>query len=73
VTRKTPNANAARATHEGRKHFGVRDLARVAKVSVGTVDRALNGRAGISEKTRDRILRLARENGYAPNLSARAI
>jgi LacI family transcriptional regulator len=73
VIRKTPNADAARATHEGGEHFGVRDLARVAKVSVGTVDRALNGRTGISEKTRDRILRLARENGYAPNLSARAL
>src|SRR5260370_11681182 len=73
VIRKSPNADAARATHEGAKHFGVRDLARVAKVSVGSVDRALNGRTGISEKTRDRILRLARENGYAPNLSARAL
>src|SRR5260370_29067133 len=73
VIRKTPNADAARATHEGRKHFGVRDLARVAKVSVGTVDRALNGRTGISEKTRDRIFRLCREKGYAPNLSSRAL
>jgi len=71
VTRKIPDA--ARATQEGRKHFGVRDLAKLAKVSVGTVDRALNGRTGISERTRDRILKLARENGYAPNLSARAL
>lgn len=52
---------------------GVRELAALAKVSVGTVDRALNGRPEISEKTRLRILKLAEKHGYQPNLAARAL
>lgn len=55
------------------KRFGVRDIARLANVSLGTVDRALNGRGEIREATRERILSLARENGYVPNLTARAL
>jgi LacI family transcriptional regulator len=53
--------------------IGVRELARLARVSIGTVDRALNGRPEVSEKTRERILRLAEEYGYRPNLNARAL
>lgn len=53
--------------------IGVRELARLARVSIGTVDRALNGRPEVSKKTRDRILRLAEEHGYRPNLNARAL
>jgi LacI family transcriptional regulator len=52
---------------------GVHRLAERAKVSIGTVDRALHGRAGINEKTRERILRIAQELGYEPNLAARAL
>ena len=55
------------------QRIGVRELARLAKVSVGTVDRALNGRGEISEKTRQRILQLAQQYGYQPNLAARAL
>jgi LacI family transcriptional regulator len=73
VKRKTSNGDADKNGQDEQKHFGVRDLARLANVSVGTVDRALNDRSGIREKTRDRILRLARDHGYAPNLSARAL
>jgi LacI family transcriptional regulator len=53
--------------------FGVRDLARLANVSMGTVDRALNGRKGINNETRRRILEIARANGYAPNPTAQAL
>jgi len=55
------------------KRFGVRDLAKLANVSVGTVDRALNERDGIKKETRDRILAIARKHGYVPNLTARAL
>lgn len=55
------------------KRFGVRDVARIAKVSIGTVDRALNGRDGIKEDTRKRILAIASTHGYVPNLTARAL
>ena len=73
MKRKTSNGDAEKNGQEEQKRFGVRDLARLANVSVGTVDRALNDRSGIRETTRDRILKLARDNGYAPNLSARAL
>ena len=45
----------------------------MANVSVGTVDRALNNRAGISPQTRERILAIAQQLGYSPNLTARAL
>ena len=43
-------------------------LARICGVSQGTVDRALHGRPGISEQTRERILSVAREYEYTPGL-----
>jgi len=52
---------------------GVREIARVAGVSLGTVDRALHGRADVSEETRKRVLAAARQLGYQPNLTARAL
>ena len=55
------------------KPAGVHDIARLAKVSIGTVDRALHGRPGISLATRERILRIARKVGYTPNPTARAL
>jgi LacI family transcriptional regulator len=52
---------------------GVRLIAELAGVSVGTVDRALHGRGGIKESTRRRILQVASQTGYTPNLAARAL
>jgi LacI family transcriptional regulator, galactose operon repressor len=52
---------------------GIHLIAHLADVSIGTVDRALHGRDGISESTRDRILRIAEQIGYTPNLAARAL
>ena len=42
-------------------------------MSVGSVDRALHNRPGISEQTKDKILRIARELRYQPNLPARSL
>jgi len=55
------------------KRIGIHEIARLANVSIGTVDRALHGRSEISEATRKRILKIAREHGYRPNLAARAL
>src|SRR5580765_9124342 len=52
---------------------GIHLIAEMAKVSIGTVDRALHGRGGIKEATRQRILHVARQIGYTPNLAARAL
>ncbi len=42
------------------------DIARKASVSTATVDRALNGRGGVSAANRQRVLRAAKELGYLP-------
>lgn len=52
---------------------GIHLIADIAQVSIGTVDRALHGRGGIKESTRQRILEIARQIGYTPNLAARAL
>jgi len=55
------------------KRAGIHEIAELAKVSIGTVDRALHGRPGIRESTRKRILRIARKLKYTPHLAARAL
>jgi len=50
------------------------DLAKAAGVSISTVSRALtNSSHPVNEKTRQRILQLAHELGYEPNLLARGL
>jgi LacI family transcriptional regulator len=56
-----------------KEHAGIHQIAKLANVSIGTVDRALHGRNGISAVTRQRILEIARQIGYTPNLAARAL
>jgi LacI family transcriptional regulator len=57
----------------GEERRGIHLIAQMANVSIGTVDRALHGRDGIKESTRQRILQIARQIGYTPNLAARAL
>ena len=57
----------------GKERRGIHLIAELANVSIGTVDRALHGRNGIRESTRQRILQIARQIGYTPNLAARAL
>jgi LacI family transcriptional regulator len=51
----------------------IADIAKHCNVSEGTVDRALNNRFGISEKTKERILAAAQELNYLPNHTARSL
>jgi LacI family transcriptional regulator len=55
------------------KRVGVHEIARLARVSIGTVDRALHARRGISEVTRAKVLRIAEQLGYSPDPAARAL
>lgn len=48
-------------------------IAEICGVSQGTVDRALNGRKGIRTETKEKILSVAKEYGYRPNIHARSI
>ena len=53
--------------------MGIPQIAELAKVSIGTVDRALHDREGVSETTRMRVLQIAKHVGYTPNLAARML
>jgi len=46
---------------------GIREIARLAKVSVATVSKSLNNKTDISEATRRRVLGICKELGYRPN------
>ena len=48
-------------------------ISEICGVSQGTVDRALNNRAGINKNTKEKILNVAKEYGYRPNIHARSI
>src|SRR4029453_803048 len=56
--------------HEASR-IGIKDIARELGVSIGTVDRGLNGKPGISPVRRARVLAFAEQVGYTPNLAAR--
>ena len=49
------------------------DIARICGVSRGTVDRALNNKGRINPNTKEKILRVAEELGYKPDLLARSL
>jgi DNA-binding LacI/PurR family transcriptional regulator len=51
----------------------IKEVAARAGVSKGAVSLAFNHKPGLSEATRDRIFRAARELGWAPNLTARTL
>lgn len=52
---------------------GVKEIARRAKVSIGTVDRVLHNREGVSEKTKAKINKIIQELNYQPNILARTL
>ena len=69
----TLDAKKTRAPRMAKKKSGIHLIAELAKVSIGTVDRALHERRGIKEATRQHILQIARQIGYTPNLAARSL
>ncbi|MGI8771171.1 MAG: LacI family DNA-binding transcriptional regulator [Acidobacteriaceae bacterium] len=52
---------------------GIREIADALGTSIGTVDRALHDRSGVSPKTKARVLRMAEKLGYKPNIAARSL
>lgn len=51
----------------------IKKIAELAGVSRGTVDRVLNNRGGVKQEVADRILQIAKEFDYTPNIVARAL
>lgn len=50
--------------------IGIKEIAELAKVSIGTVDRVLHKRGGVSKSTESRILKIISEKGYQKNTMA---
>ncbi len=51
----------------------IKDVAREAKVSVATVSRALNGLSSVTDKTRDRVMKIAADMHFVPSSAARSL
>ena len=49
----------------------IKDVARICNVSVSTVSRAINDSPDISSETREKIMKVIKENYYVPNNNAR--
>lgn len=51
----------------------LKDIAIAAGVSEGTASLAVNGRPGVNDKTRARVLAIAKEMGYVPSANAKSL
>ena len=56
-----------------RKRVTIKDIARIANVSPATVSIVINGRPGVSDETRYRVLSIVQAMNYRPNLVARSL
>lgn len=56
-----------------RKNIRIKDIAEMAGVSEGTVDRVLHNRGKVSKASADKVKRILAEINYTPNLIARTL
>ena len=52
------------------KRVTIKDVARLAKVSKGTVDRVIHNRGEVSEESRAKVMEVIEQLGYKPNMYA---
>lgn len=55
------------------KSIRIKDIAQLAGVSVGTVDRVLHNRGQVSKDSYDKVMEILEKTGYTPNLIARTL
>lgn len=74
------SVNACSHTHffenlsmQKNKNMRLTDIARLANVSVGTVDRVIHNRGRVSEENIRRVKEIMEQVGYKPNLIARSL
>jgi LacI family transcriptional regulator len=51
----------------------IKDIAEIAQVSIGTVDRVIHNRGEVSRATRERIQKLLKEYNYKPDINASSL
>jgi LacI family transcriptional regulator len=56
-----------------KKKIRIKDIAELANVSVGTVDRVLHNRGDVNAEKRARVMKIIDELSYTPNLLARSL
>lgn len=52
------------------KPVNIKDVAKQANVALATVDRVLHDRSGVSQKTKNKVLKVIKELNYQPNFMA---
>jgi LacI family transcriptional regulator len=62
-----------KANNKDEELTGVKEIARLANVSLATVDRVLHNRSGVSEATRAKIQKIIKRLNYRPNILARRL
>ncbi len=55
------------------QNIGIREIAEKAEVSIGTVDRVIHNRGGVSKSTKEKIQEIIRKYHYEPNMIARSL
>ncbi len=55
------------------KKIRLKDIATLARVSIGTVDRVIHNRGEVAEKTKIKIQDILKETNYSPNLMAQVL
>lgn len=63
-----PRGNGAQRTR-----VTIREIAKLAGVSIATVSRVVNGRGDVADETRETVQRVVREHGYSANRGARGV
>jgi LacI family transcriptional regulator len=58
---------------ENEDKLRIKDIARLANISAGTVDRVLHNRGEVRIETREKVLKIIDELGYTPNLLAKSL
>lgn len=56
-----------------KKYITIKDIAKMAGVSINTVSRALNNKPDVSEETKKKILKIAKKLGYVRNFTASSL
>jgi LacI family transcriptional regulator len=51
----------------------IKDIAKLAGVSIGTIDRVLHNRGEVAENTKLRVQKILKETNYSPNFMAQVL
>lgn len=54
-----------------KKPITIKEIAKKANVSIGTVDRVLHNRGRVADETREKVLKIAKDGNYSSNVLAR--